>query len=185
MSTVAKQPVSASKSAAYVALGVALISVCSWISIPTVVPFTLQTFAIFAVLGLLGGRLGTLSILCYLGVGLVGLPVFAGFSAGPGALLGATGGYLLGFLGAGLLYWLITSRLGDGQLVMAVSLALGLLLVYTFGSLWFMTVYANTTGAVGLLSVLSWCVFPFLLPDTLKLALALLVTRRVRSQLSL
>ena len=61
-------------------------------------PFTMQTFGIFAALGLLGGRRGTLAFLIYLLLGIVGLPVFSGFSAGAGVLFGATGGYLLGYL---------------------------------------------------------------------------------------
>lgn len=183
MSVTTTHKPSASKTAARLALSVALIAVCSWISVPTIVPFTLQTFGIFAVLGLLGGRMGTLAILCYLGVGLAGLPVFAGFSAGPAALFGVTGGYLLGFLGMGLLYWAITARFGTGKITMAVAMILGLLLLYAFGSLWFLLIYVNTTGAVGLFSVLSWCVLPFMLPDILKLILALVVTRRVAPHL--
>ena len=82
---------------AYTGILAALIAVCSWISIPTAVPFTLQTFAVFLTLGLLGGRLGTLAVTVYLLLGAVGLPVFAGFHGGLGAFLGATGGYLVGF----------------------------------------------------------------------------------------
>ena len=84
---------------AYIALMAALIALCAWISVPLgPVPFTMQTFGIFAALGLLGGRRGTLAFLSYLLLGIVGLPVFSGFSAGAGVLFGATGGYLLGAL---------------------------------------------------------------------------------------
>ena len=55
----------------YIAIGAALISVCSWISIPGAVPFTLQTFAVFSVLLLLGGKRGTLSILTYILLGAI------------------------------------------------------------------------------------------------------------------
>lgn len=86
---------------AYIALMAALIALCAWISVPLgPVPFTMQTFGIFAALGLLGGRRGTLAFLIYLLLGIVGLPVFSGFSAGAGVLFGATGGYLLGYLAA-------------------------------------------------------------------------------------
>ena len=70
----------------FCAIGAALIAVCAWISIPADVPFTLQTFAIFTVCGLLGGKRGTVSVLVYLLLGAVGAPVFAGFrgaQAGP------------------------------------------------------------------------------------------------------
>ena len=88
---------------AYIALMAALIALCAWISVPLgPVPFTMQTFGIFAALG---GRRGTLAFLIYLLLGIVGLPVFSGFSAGAGVLFGATGGYLLGYLAAALLFW--------------------------------------------------------------------------------
>lgn len=90
----------------YVALMAALMAVCAWITIPVgPVPFTMQTFAVFAALGLLGGKRGTLAVVVYLLLGLVGLPVFAGFSSGAAALLGPTGGFLLGFLASALVYW--------------------------------------------------------------------------------
>ena len=81
----------------FCAIGAALIAVCAWISIPADVPFTLQTFAIFTVCGLLGGKRGTVSVLVYLLLGAVGAPVFAGFRGGFASLLGTTGGYLVGF----------------------------------------------------------------------------------------
>ena len=88
----------------YVALCAVLIAVCAWISIPAPVPFTLQTFGIFAALTLLGGRRGCYAVAVYLLLGLVGLPVFAGFQGGAGTLLGVTGGYILGFGAAALIY---------------------------------------------------------------------------------
>lgn len=83
---------------AYTALGAVLIAVCSWITIPMAVPFTMQTFAVFLTLSLLGGRRGTAAIAAYVLLGAVGLPVFSGFSGGFGVLLGATGGYIAGFV---------------------------------------------------------------------------------------
>ena len=79
----------------YVALGAVLIAICSWISIPAAVPFTLQTFAVAFVLLTLGGRRGTLSIIIYILLGAIGIPVFSQFSAGIGVLLGTTGGYII------------------------------------------------------------------------------------------
>jgi len=177
--------VSRTRSLTYMALSVALIAVCAWISIPTTVPFTMQTFGIFAILGLLGGRRGTLAILCYLLAGLVGLPVFSGFRGGVGMLMGNTGGYLVGFLVTGLCYWLITRLFGASRLSMPIAMGAGLLLLYLFGSLWFMMLYTAGTGAIGFISVLSLCVFPFLLPDLLKIALALLLVRRLKPHLHL
>ena len=61
----------------YISLFAALITICSWISIPATVPFTLQTMAVFTAVGLLGGRRGTISVLLYILLGAFGLPGFA------------------------------------------------------------------------------------------------------------
>ena len=90
----------------YIALGAVLISICSWISIPTTVPFTMQTFAVFFVLSALGGKRGTVAIIVYILLGAVGIPVFSNFTSGIGILLGNTGGYIVGFVFMGLVYWL-------------------------------------------------------------------------------
>ena len=170
---------------AYVAVCAALMAVCSWISIPATVPFTLQTFAVFCSLGLLGGRRGTAAILVYLLLGAVGVPVFAGFSGGIGILFGTTGGYLLGFILMGLVYWLGERLSMDSRNVRIISMILGLLLCYAFGTAWFMFVYARQTGAIALGTALAWCVVPFLLPDLVKMALALLLSGRLRKALHL
>ncbi len=161
----------------FIALMTALMAVCSWITIPfSLVPFTLQTFAVFTSLALLGGKRGTAAILLYLCLGLVGMPVFSGFTGGPGALLTASGGYLLGFAGTGLVYWAVTARLGTGLGAKVAGLILGLAVCYAFGTLWFVYVYTEPTT---LRAALMMCVVPFLPVDAVKLALALLVSRRV------
>ena len=170
---------------AYVAVCAALMVVCSWISIPATVPFTLQTFAVFCSLGLLGGRRGTAAILVYLLLGALGVPVFAGFSGGIGILFGTTGGYLLGFILMGLVYWLGERLSMDSRNIRIISMILGLLLCYAFGTAWFMFVYARQTGAIVLGTALAWCVVPFLLPDLVKMALALLLSGRLRKALHL
>ncbi len=166
-----------------IALFAAIIAICSWIQIPLTVPFTLQTFAVFCTLGILGGKNGTISVLLYIILGAVGVPVFAGFSGGVGVLLGTTGGYIIGFLFTALLYWAITHFFGDKLPVMIIAMALGLVVCYAFGTAWFMLVYARTTGAVGLMTALGWCVFPFILPDCVKIALAILLAKRIPKHL--
>lgn len=166
-----------------IALFAAIIAICSWIQIPLTVPFTLQTFAVFCTLGILGGKNGTISVLLYIILGAVGVPVFAGFSGGVGVLLGTTGGYIIGFLFTALLYWAITHFFGDKLPVMIIAMALGLVVCYAFGTAWFMLVYARTTGAVGLMAALGWCVFPFILPDCVKIALAILLAKRIPKHL--
>ena len=82
----------------YIALFAVLIVICSWISIPTLVPFTLQTFAIYLTVLLLGWKRGLGAILVYILLGIVGVPVFSGFKAGLGVVAGPTGGYIIGFI---------------------------------------------------------------------------------------
>lgn len=167
----------------YIALMAALMAACAWITIPlSPVPFTLQTFAVFAALALLGGRRGTVTILLYLCLGLVGLPVFSGFTGGAGTLLGATGGYLLGFLGTGLVYWGLTARLGETLPVKTAGLLLGMAVYYIFGTAWFLYVYTQPTT---LATALMMCVVPFIPVDLIKLALALAVSRRVGNAIRL
>ena len=111
---------------AYMAVCAALIAICSWISIPAAVPFTMQTFAVFCVLGLLGGKRGTISILVYILLGAVGLPVFAGFSGGIGILFGTTGGYIIGFIFVGLIYWAAEKLFGAKLPLRIAAMVLGL-----------------------------------------------------------
>ncbi len=163
----------------YIAISAALIAICSWISIPTAVPFTLQTFAVFFVLLLLGGERGTIATLVYVLLGAVGVPVFAGFSGGIGILLGSTGGYIIGFLFVGLIYILFEKFFKKNIVMKIVALVLGLAVCYAFGTAWFMHVYIKNSGEVGLLTVLGWCVFPFIIPDLIKMALAVVVAKRI------
>ena len=169
----------------YIALFAVLMAVCSWISIPAAVPFTMQTFGVFLAVAVLGGKRGTLAILVYLLLGAVGAPVFAGFSGGISALVGSTGGYIIGFLFLALVMWLMERLLGKKTWVLAVSMVLGLVVCYAFGTAWFMVVYARTTGAIGLWTALGWCVFPYIIPDLAKIALALMLSKRLAAVLKL
>ena len=163
----------------------ALIALCAWLTIPTAVPFTMQTFAIFLAVGLLGGKLGSLAVGVYLLLGAVGLPVFSGFSGGPGAFAGVTGGYLIGFLLMALVMWLGERLFGTEDLVFVLSGIGGLAVCYLFGTVWFLLLYTSTTGPIGVWAVLASCVFPFLVPDGVKLALAFLLRRRLRKAMRL
>lgn len=164
---------------AYIGIMAALMAVCSWISVPTAVPFTLQTFAVFLAIGVLGGRRGTLSVLVYILMGAAGLPVFAGFSGGAGVILGLTGGYIAGFLLTALIMWGMEAAFGKSTAVFWISSAAGLFGCYLFGTLWYLLLYTRTAGPVGLMTVLGWCVFPFIIPDLLKIALAAAVGKRL------
>lgn len=162
-----------------ISLAVTLITICSWISIPTIVPFTMQTFAIFTVIGLLGKRRAIISILVYILLGVIGLPVFAGFSSGIGRLLGSTGGYIIGFLFSAFITGSIIEKFGKKIHIMIIAMLLGLMACYTFGTAWFIYVYTNTNEPIGIIATLSLCVFPFIIPDTLKITLSILTIKRI------
>jgi biotin transport system substrate-specific component len=162
-----------------------LIAVCAWIAIPSAVPFTMQTFGLFMALGLLGGKRGTLAVALYLLLGLAGIPVFSGFRGGFGVLAGITGGYLIGFLFAALLYWAIARSQSGSVWRMAFGMAAGLLLDYAFGTAWFMLFYAKAYGAIGLWAALSMCVIPFILPDLVKMALAAALVKALPKRVKL
>ena len=153
----------------YIAVFAVIMAICSWISIPTAVPFTLQTFGVFVAVGVLGGKRGTLSI-----------SVFAGFSGGIGVLAGTTGGYIIGFLFSALVMWAMEKLPGKKSVMQIVSMIVGLIVCYAFGTAWFMIVYSRANGAVGLATVLGWCVIPFIIPDIIKIVLAYGLSRKLR-----
>ncbi len=161
-----------------------LIAVCAWITVPAAVPFTMQTFGMFMAIYMLGGKKGSLAVLVYILLGAVGLPVFSGFKGGIGVILGTTGGYIVGFLISALFAWgfeTVTGKLikEKGKIVKMIftitEMTMALLICYAFGTAWFMYVYSSTKEPVGLLLCLSWCVFPFIIPDVIKMAAAILL----------
>ena len=164
----------------YIALFACLMAICAWISIPGQIPFTLQTMGVFLAVGLLGGKRGTVAVLVYILMGAVGLPVFSGFAGGLGKLLGMTGGYIVGFLVSALLMWAIEALFGSKKWVLPVSMVVGLIACYAFGTAWFMVVYTSSKGAIALGAVLGMCVIPYIIPDAVKIAVALLLTKALK-----
>lgn len=167
------------KDMALIALFAIIISICAWISIPTAIPFTMQTFGVFLALDVLGGKRGSFSIIIYLLLGIVGVPVYAGGLSGIGIIFGNTGGYMIGWLLAGFIMWIMEHLLGRKEWVLALSSILGLLVCYIVGTVWFIVIYARDIGQIGLWTALVWCVIPFIVPDLFKIFLALSVQKRL------
>ena len=167
-----------------IAIAIALITVCSWISVPLTIPVTLQTFAVCLVTALLGLKMGLWSLTGYILLGTVGIPVFSGFRGGIGVLLGVTGGYIVGFFFTALTVGLSVKRFGRSLPVLLLSMAFGVLLCYAFGTAWFMVVYARGGNAVTLGGALGMCVVPYLIPDGIKIVLAAVLVRRLWPALS-
>lgn len=161
------------------ALFAALTAVCSQIAIPVgPIPINLALFAVYLAGGILGWKYGLLSQLCFILMGAVGLPVFAGFKGGFQVLAGPTGGYLLGYLFAALLVGLLVEKLGAKYWVCVVSALCGLTACYLFGTAWYIV---STGSALG--PALMACVVPFLPGDAVKLLLATLLIPRLRKVL--
>ena len=150
------------------ALFVSLTVLCAWIGIPMPpVRFTLQTLAVMTALGLLGGKWGAVSVLIYLLLGLAGLPVFSGFRGGLGAFLDPTGGFLMGMLLGALGYWAVEKV---GKLPALLSF---LTVCYGCGLLWSRLYFPDLKTAF------LTCVAPYLLPEGVKLFLAMHITKRL------
>ena len=156
---------------AYIALMAVLISVCSWLSVPAAIPFTMQTYAVFTALLLLGGRRGSIAVAVYIALGI-------------GKLMGPSGGYIFGFMLTALCYWLCERGLGKKLWVRIVSLVVGLALCYAFGTVWFVKVY-SAAKPISYASALGMCVFPFIVPDLVKMALAFLTERVIKKHVNI
>lgn len=157
------------------ALFAALTAVFSQIAIPTpwMVPINLATCSVFLAGALLGARWGMASQLVYLALGLCGLPVFSGFRGGAQALLGPTGGYLVGYVLAALVVGLFAERWTfPGGLIL--SMTCGLVLCYALGTLWFIIQTASAFS-----HAFTLCVLPFLPGDALKIMVAAVLCKRL------
>lgn len=170
---------SAAKNIAQTALGVALITVCAWVTIPVfAIPFTLQTFAVAFVGALLGWKKGTAATAVYILMGLAGIPVFSGFRSGVAALAGPTGGYIVGFLFlalfAALAKLLPTSKTAKRCAFFYLFTLVGLAACYAFGTGWFVALYDCTVEYA-----LMVCVVPYLAADFVKLAVAATLAARL------
>lgn len=167
------------------ALFAALTAVCSWISVPlpfTPVPINLATLAVFMAGGILGPKYGLMAECVYVLCGFFGLPVFAGFRGGPSVLIGPTGGFIAGYLICALAAGILVEKIyksglnGTRRVILVIlSLITGLFCCYALGMMWFM----HLTGS-GLLEGLMACVVPFLIGDSLKIALATVLIDRLR-----
>lgn len=161
-----------------IAVMAAVICVLAPISIPlNPVPISLAILAVHFAVFALGWKRATISVLVYIALGMVGLPVFAGWKGGAGVIAGPTGGYIVGYIFLAIVEGLIidwaykTDKSKTFKIVMyAVGMVLGVAVCYAFGSIWFMILMKQGIGAT-----LSMCVIPFLPGDALKIIVGILV----------
>ncbi len=172
------------KRIALVILGIAILAVAAKISIfvpPSPVPVTLGTFAVLSLGAAYGPRLGLVTILGYMIVGMLGFDVFAGSSAekfGLAYMMGTTGGYLAGYVLATLaLGWAATRGWDRNPIRMAGAMLIGNALIYVLGLAWLYVLVSGGmfnadkyASAIG--QTLAWGLTPYLIGDAMKLALA-------------
>ena len=128
---------------------------------------------------LLGWKYGALSMVVYALLGVIGVPVFAGFGSGPAVLFGKTGGYILGYSLCALIVGALSRKFAFNFKTHCLSMVLGVAVCYAFGTIWFMAV----TG-LNLATSMSYCVIPFLPGDAVKILLAAFLALRLRKPLA-
>ncbi len=167
------------KKITYASLGAVLLTIGSWITVPFAIPFTMQTFALFFVLHAFGGKIGCVSVLLHTAMGLLGLPVFSGFKTGISALISPTGGYVIGFAATGALYFALYSLFCYKRIVRTALPFFCLALCYGVGTAWYMLCVSSQTE-IGFVSALSVCVLPYIVPDIIKVCLAIISAEKLK-----
>ena len=172
---------------AKIALMSAVLCVISPFTIPvpaSPVPLSLALFAVYLAAVLLGAKRGAICVLIYLLLGMVGLPVFSGFSGGIGVLLGPTGGYLMGYVLCAVIVGVVVHTeavgkiSGKGQFFRCVvAMTSGTLACYLVGTIWFIFIMQS---AFSLTQALLTCVVPYLLFDVIKILVAAAIVLPVR-----
>ena len=173
-----KKPRFAIKSTVVCALACAFICVCAMISIPFAVPVTMQSFALFFCLFYLGGKRTSVSVLLYILIGALGVPVFSGFSGGFSRLLDASGGFIFGLFISALVYLALTLLFPKGDAFKVLCSVVAHLVLYLCGTLWYSLVYLGGVQGSFAAAILA-CVVPFLIPDAAKLFLAYILAKRL------
>ena len=162
-----------------VALMTAVICMAAPFTIPIgPIPISLATLVIYFVAYVLGWKKGCLACLLYLFIGMVGIPVFSGFSGGVGRLFGPTGGYLIGYI---LLVWItgwFAEHFSGKKIFYFFGMLLGTAACYAVGTAWFVYV-----AKAGIIAAVTTCILPFIPGDLIKMAVAVVMSPAVRGRL--
>jgi biotin transport system substrate-specific component len=157
---------------AYSAAFIGLITLGSWISIPFIpVPFTLQTLFVLLA-GAVMRRYAVIPVSLYIVLGALGLPIFHNGIAGPGVLLGPTGGYLVGFIFAAIIVGLAYEH--ESKYVRIGGLAAATVIIYAFGVAWLMYSLGRDFIPAFMAGVL-----PFIIGDMIKACAAYMIAERL------
>ncbi|OPJ63298.1 biotin transporter BioY [Clostridium chromiireducens] len=142
------------------------------------VPISLTNLAIYFSVYILGRRRGTISYTVYLLLGLIGLPVFSGFSGGLPKLAGPTGGYLIGFIFMAFISGLFIDKFSNKIYMGFLGMVIGTTVTYLFGTAWLSYVAHMTFN-----KALAVGVLPFIPGDLIKIIIASLVGPQIRKRL--
>lgn len=157
----------------------ALLCILAPMSVPIgPVPISLTNLVIYLSLYILGMKKGTISYLLYMLIGIIGLPVFSGFTGGPAKLLGPTGGYLVGFIFITLMGGFVIERLKEKYILHFAAFVVSTAVCYAFGTVWFVYLMKCTFAYA-----LTVCVFPFIIVDLCKMILAIIFGNIIRKRL--
>lgn len=168
------------RSMVFTAVFAALICVAAPFSIQVgPIPITFATFAIYLAGAILGGKRGVAAVIVYILLGAVGLPVFSGFNGGLGALLGPTGGYIIGYIPLVLITGIFAEMNSKKHWTMIIGMILGTAALYTFGTAWYMILTGNTLAVS-----LTRCALPFIPGDGIKIACVAAIALPLKSKLN-
>ena len=157
---------------------ITVISVCTaiviasaYLTIPFFIGITLQTLAIMLICMLFDLKISFSTVLIYILIGAIGLPVFSGFGGGLSFLVGPTGGFILSFLLFPIIFKLLGNRFRQSHVLRIISMCICIVVCYACGTAWYCFVYlsGNVNNLAGALSI---CVFPFIIPDIIKIFIA-------------
>lgn len=143
-----------------------------------IVPISLTNLAIYFSVYVLGQKRGTLSYIVYLFIGLIGIPVFSGFSGGFTKLFGPTGGYLIGFIFMAFISGIFIDKFSNKIYMCFLGMILGTIVTYIFGTAWLAyqtNLTFNATLAIGVL--------PFIPGDVAKMVIASLIGPKIKKRL--
>ena len=163
----------------YMALFTALIAACAQISIPlpTGVPITLQTFAIMLAGIILGAKKGTIATLVYVLLAMVGTPILANATGGVGIVFGRTGGFILSFPIMPLIIGFF-NKIGEdksNKFLLPIGIVLAVIINYICGMIYFSIITSSS-----LIVAFTACVLPFILGDTAKIVIAIILGKSVK-----
>ncbi|EUJ33660.1 BioY family protein [Listeria floridensis FSL S10-1187] len=156
-----------------------IIAILAQVAIPIgPIPFTGQTFAIGLAATILGAKHGTISVFVYIMLGIIGIPVFQGMTAGIGILIGITGGYIIGFLANTFITGYILDKTRYTTGIAITANIIGALFTLLFGMIWL-----KIGAGMSLTKSFYIGFLPFLIPGIIKAALAGIFGIMIRNRL--